>query len=294
MFNNNFNNYMNSNLIGNQMNQNYKTNLNYQKNQINNNSLQHNNYQNNFQIIPNYNKIIAKNQMDNIESIINPIYSINLNYNNNIKNERESNIIKEVDTGQMIIPIKTINKVRKSICKIYYEINNIPNTGTGFFILLNNNLKFLITNYHVISKELLNIIINIEIYNNKKINIKLNNRYYKFYDKMDITIIEIKESDNIIKDIDFLYYDLNYKIGYEQYLNIDIFTLHYPKGEESYSNGKIIEIIKENNEFIHNIKTDYGSSGCPIIIPYSLKLIGIHFGGDESKKKVMDFLLGKY
>ena len=75
MFNNNFNNYMNSNLIGNQMNQNYKTNLNYQKNQINNNSLQHNNYQNNFQIIPNYNKIIAKNQMDNIESIINPIYS---------------------------------------------------------------------------------------------------------------------------------------------------------------------------------------------------------------------------
>jgi hypothetical protein len=279
---------MNSNLIGNQMNQNYKANLNYQKNQINNNSLQQNNYQNNIQIIPNYNqinlnynKIIATNQINNIKSIIN---SINFNYNKKIKNEREYNIIKEVNTGQMIIPIKTINKVRKSICKIYYEINNIPNTGTGFFILLNNNLKFLITNYHVISKELLNIIINIEIYNNKKINIKLNNRYYKFYDKMDITIIEIKESDNIIKDIDFLYYDLNYKIGYEQYLNSDIFTIQYPKGKESYSNGKIIKIIKENNRFMHNIKTDYGSSGCPIIIPYTLKVIEIHIGGDIAQK----------
>ena len=84
---------------------------------------------------------------------------------------------------------------------------------------------------------------------------------------MDITIIEIKESDlvDIIKDIDFLYYDLNYKIGYEQYLNMNAFTLQYQKAEETYENGTIIEIIKNDNKygFIHNIKTDIGSSGCP-------------------------------
>ena len=105
---------------------------------------------------------------------------------------------------------------------------------------------------------------------------------------MDITIIEIKESDlnDIIKDIDYLYYDLNYKNGYEQYLNMNIFTLQYPRGEETYANGKIIEIINNNNKygFLHNIKTDYGASGCPIIIPYTLKVIGIHRGGDLSKK----------
>jgi hypothetical protein len=224
---------------------------------------------------------------NNIQSIIYPknsINSINLNYNNKIKNEREYNIIKEVDTGQMMIPVETIIKVRKSICKIYYEKNNLSNKGTGFFILLNNNFKCLITNYHVISKESTNIIINIEIYNNKKIEIKLNNRYYKFYENNDVTIIEIKESDDIIKDIDFLYYDLNYKIGYEQYLNYDIFTLQYPKGTECYANGKIIKIIKNNNEFWHNIKTDNGSSGCPIIMFSTLKVIGIHRGGDKNLK----------
>ena len=313
---NNYNNYMNSNLkimnnqINNQMimNQNNPI-INYQNIKIYNNNSKQNIYKNNIQIYPNYNQIITpnfnqmkrnnflnihnNNQMNknNFQSIINPINTINSNFNNNqnnkIKNERKSNIINEVDTGQMMIPIDTIIKVRKSICKIFYEINNIPYKGTGFFIILNNYFKCIITNYHVISKDLINIIINIEIYNNKKIKIILNNnRYYKFDENIDISIIEIKESDDIIIDIEFLYYDLNYKIGYEQYLNYDIFTLQYPKGKESYSSGKIIEIIKNNNkyEFMHNIKTDYGSSGCPIIIPYTLKVIGIHKGGDESLK----------
>ena len=79
-----------------------------------------------------------------------------------------------------MIPIDTIIKVRKSVCKIFYEINNLPHKGTGFFVLLNNYFKYIITNYHIISRHLINNDINIELYNKKRIKIKLNNRYYKF------------------------------------------------------------------------------------------------------------------
>ena len=102
---------------------------------------------------------------------------------------------------------------------------------------------------------------NIQIYNNKNINVKLCDRAMEFYENLLITIIEIKESDEIIKDIDFLKYDLNYIDGYEQYLNIDIFALQYPKGEDiCAASGKIIDIFNKY-EFKHNIDTDYGSSG---------------------------------
>ena len=107
-----------------------------------------------------------------------------------------------------MIPFDVIDKIRKSICKISYE-NNI--NGNGFFILLKNSFKSFMTNYHVISE--LNNIINIQTYNNKNININLNNRNLKYYNNLDITIIEIKESDKIIKDNDFLKYDLNYIKG---------------------------------------------------------------------------------
>ena len=310
---NNFNNNMNYNLIGNQMIMNQiNMNNNYYKNSNKvyiNNSPQ--NYSsNNIHINSNYNQIMIPkyNQFNNqnnyynqviipintpnYNQMVSPNYNqmkINSNYNqkNIIIKKEKINIKNEVDTGagQMMIPIETINKTRKSICKIFYEYKKFPYKGTGFFILLNNNFKCLLTNYHVISKDLIDIIINIEIYNNKKIQIILNNnRYYKFYNNIDLTIIEIKESDNIIKDIQFLYYDLNYKTGYEQYLNYDIFTLQYPKGTECYANSKIIKIIKNNNEFWHNIKTDNGSSGCPIIMFSTLKVIGIHRGGDKNLK----------
>ena len=116
---------------------------------------------------------------------------------------------RDIDNGKMI-PFDVTDKTRKSICKISYE-NNI--NRNGFFILLKNSFKSIMTNYHVISQ--LNNIINIQTYNNKNINtnINLNNRNIKYYNNLDITIIEIKESDEIIKDIDFLKYNLNYIKG---------------------------------------------------------------------------------
>ena len=206
----------------------------------------------------------------------------------NIEIKKESNEIKQRVNENCInhatkIPLNIANQVSKSICKIIYKINEDIIQGTGFFMIINYN-KYLLTNYHVINKDLIDKIINIEINNNKKIEMKINNndRDIKFYEYLDITIIEMKESDNIIKDIDFLDYDLNYIKGYEQYRNIDIFSLQYTKKGIEVASGKIIDIIN-NNEFEHSIDTEYGSSGSPIIIPNILKVIGIHKQGDKYK-----------
>ena len=179
------------------------------------------------------------------------------------------------------IPLSIANKVSKSICKINYILNDEKVNGTGFFMIANKQ-KYIIICYHVLGKDLNNLDINIiiEIYNKKTKNIKLSNRDYEFFKKIDITLIEIKESDKILKDINFLDYDSNFSKGYDQYINTDIFTLQYPKDEIEIASGKILEII-DNFEFKHSIDTDYGSSGSPIILPNILKVIGIHKQGDR-------------
>ena len=210
----------------------------------------------------------------------------------NIPNkQKEKSIIYEKDTGNAkMISLDIINKLKKSFCKISYK-NNI--NGVGFFIILNNSFKCIMTNYHVLSENLINNIINIQLYNNKNINILLYNRDIKFYNNLDITIIEIKESDGIIKDINFLDYDLNYIRGYEQYLNIDIFTLQNlrEKGISTLSGN--IKSIYNKFEFIHNINTENISSGSPIILIDNLKVIGIHKGGDKNKKLSYGSFIGE-
>ena len=177
------------------------------------------------------------------------------------------------------IPLSAALKASKSICKIIFEGNNERIEGTGFFIMANYS-KFLITNYHNLNENLNNKIITIEIYNKETIQIIFDSKYCSFYEDIDITILEIKDNYELIKDIDFLDYDLDYKKGYEQYLNKDLFILQYPKNEIEIASGKIIEILN-NNEFKHNLDVEIGSSGSPIILKSSLKVIGIHKEGDQ-------------
>ena len=78
--------------------------------------------------------------------------------------------------------------------------------------------------------------------------------------------------DKKLKGIYFLYYDL----GYEQYLNTDIFILKHPLGGETkYACGKITKIFN-NFEYEHSIDTNSRSSCSPIIFRESLKVIGIN------------------
>ena len=147
----------------------------------------------------------------------------------------------------------------------------------------NCSKKCPITDYHILSEELIYENIKVKLHNNKQKQIKLNKRKIKFFDDLVITMIELKDSDGIIKYVDFLYYDLNYIQGYDQYKNIDIFTIQYPKDEQEVASGKIVEIL-DNFEFKHTIAIERGSSGSPIILSTTIKVIGIHKRGDSFDK----------
>jgi len=190
------------------MRQNYNPILYYPIDQvINNNNLQTNNYLNNYQVNPYVNQIIQNQiKQKEIQTIIKPKNSIvYYNKNNAIDYKNKSNIINEIYAGYGInIAIDNNINTCNKICKLSYVINNIAYYGTGFFVLLYNSFKCILTNYHIISKDLINNFIEIEIYNKNKVKILLDkNRYIKFYDDLDVTIIELKETDEIIKNIDF-------------------------------------------------------------------------------------------
>ena len=181
--------------------------------------------------------------------------------------------IKEVDIN--------LTKVLKSVCKIINE-NKV---GTGFLIKLykdEKELNCLMSNEHVITKEMieLNKIIDIKYnYEEKWIKIKLdeNERYILYNKKMDVTIIEIKKDE--IKDKYFLLPNINNNI---EYINKDIYIVQYPEGNKlSYSEGKIIKI--NNNEIIYDASTKSGSSGSPILLINTIKVIGIHKQGNIRK-----------
>ena len=208
-----------------------------------------------------------------------------------ISKRKNIELIKsEVFTGHKSIPIKILLKMQKSICKITMQITKDKiKFGTGFFLNYSNSLKCLITNYHNINPHSNYENTTIEIWNKKKMKLTLNNRFTKFLDKpRDFAVIEIKESDNIYEYIKFLYYDKNYiDQGYKIYQNADVFTIEHPYGNDaSCSSGKIINI--HEFEFNHNISTDNGSSGCPILLLNNsinlIRVIGIHKNADYSKK----------
>ena len=198
-------------------------------------------------------------------------------------------MIDEAYTDHKPIPIDTTNGISKSVCKIIVQRNKKIINGTGFFIFFSDELKFLVSNYHVISPDLDNEIIELEIWNKKRKKFNLNNRLIKYLKQpKDITAIEIKEKDDVYQDIQFLDFDNNYiKKGYKIYKDADIFSIEYPLGKRAASSsGKIIKI--NNYEFNHNISTDLGSSGSPILLFNDnfnlIHVIGIHKNGDGKNK----------
>ena len=194
---------------------------------------------------------------------------------------------------------KTIlEQMEKYICKI--EIGN--KRGTGFFAKIpfpkkDKTLKVFITNNHIVDEKLLNdknkhILIKIKDDNDyKKIN--LNNKKKYTNKEYDITIIELKDEDeidnylelddNIINDI--LKNDNN-NIDYK---DKTIYIIQYPDGELSVSYG-ILNNISEDKKynFKHKCDTRPGSSGAPIM-SLNNKIIGIHKEGNP-KYNVGSFL----
>ena len=175
-----------------------------------------------------------------------------------------------------------LNKVSRSLCKI--KVKNIR--GTGFLIKINinsnNALFFLMTNEHVIKKELIekNEIITFYYDNGFQFRtIRLDKKERIIMEFMnislDITIVQILQKDNINED-SFLLPSLKYnnlKIGDKIYIP------QYPNNL-NVSEGEILNI--NIYEFSYNASTELGASGSPIILDKTIEVIGIHKqGGDD-------------
>ena len=172
---------------------------------------------------------------------------------------------------------KIINQMKKNIFKICL---NDGSKGTGFFCkipFINENvLNALITNNHVINLEMEKITISIN--NDKEIKvIELNNRIKYTNKEYDITIIEIKEKDNINNYLE-LDENIMKKGSNKLYINNTIYIIQYPGGKQLGVSYGILYKIFEDKEynFNHLCCTEEGSSGSPIINIINNKVIGIH------------------
>jgi len=179
-----------------------------------------------------------------------------------------------------------LEQMERHICKIK---NDKEHQGTGFFCKIpfpdkKNMLSVLITNNHIIDENMLNNKDeNIEIKIKEKEDfqkIYLKNRMNYTSKKFDITIIEIKEEDEIkyyLELDDIILNDILYNHNKNiEYKDKTIYIIQYPKGELSVSYGILNEIFEDiNYEFKHKCSTESGSSGSPIIY-INNKVMGIH------------------
>ena len=191
----------------------------------------------------------------------------------NVKDE-EININSEM--------IKLIEKQKKScICKIK---KNNSKYGTGFFCIIpfennNNKINALITHNKVISE--VDISIGKDIYfsinNNEfkyKITINKSRKVYTENKKYYITIIELKDTDNL-NNISFLELDNSIK-------NLNqIYIIYYLNNYFQHS----IDKIHFNQKLNYITFNKIGDLGCPIINLSNNKVIGINKEINENKNK---------
>ena len=189
-----------------------------------------------------------------------------------------------------------IEQKGKSICKIIKK--EIP-IGTGFLCnIIGHSIttKALITAYHVLGEDDLKLgnIVKITFDNNNE-NIKIikinNQRFIYASEKDDITIIEIIDDDNLKKfnylEIDKNIYNNNSDFN-KEYNNKSICILHYPKGILLAYSDNIIIKIDENYMIYHLCSSEHGSSGAPILLLDTLKVIGIHQGNGYFDKNIFN------
>ena len=224
-----------------------------------------------------------------------------------VNNERKVNNIQEKNSPEYkedmklesikkdsdLVSIEEIGNAVKSLCKIVTP-NKIP---LGFLIKMFRKEKdffCLMTNEHIISKEMIDQKENIIFYydgisEKKEINLNKEERFIKNFKDMgiDATIIEILPKDNIPKKY-FLLTSIEYMNNFDGIIGKEITIIQYPEGKLSYSYGIIKEKIN-NYEFSYKASTKEGSSGNPILLKGTTRVIGIHKGGDD-KQNYGDFI----
>ena len=203
-----------------------------------------------------------------------------------LKSEKNNKIIKEILLNDGAKPqteeeIKELYSYKSAICRIIiYYLNNKGSSGTGFFCEIDdNNIPFkkaLFTNNHILNKESIQVGKEIKFEICKKLyKIKItNNRRVFTNETIDYTCIEILDVDNIEKffRIDDTIFKNKIKL-----IDKEIFILQYLFSQLCHDSGRILNI--KDDIICHNVNTDSGSSGSPLIKRYNNNLvIGIHYG----------------
>ena len=182
---------------------------------------------------------------------------------------------------------------KKNIVKFKFEFEEDSEIeGSGFLckININNNpMPVLITCNHCINSDnYLNRYqyLHISYFLGKEkfhsfLDLKSKRIIYENKD-IDITIVEIKEEDNL--DLfSFLENDNDINLNNPQLNDRKVYLLHYPfkKEDVHYSQG-IIKYIRDNKyQFISKYSTELGSSGSPIIDYKTNLIIGMHQEGSK-------------
>ena len=171
---------------------------------------------------------------------------------------------------------KIIEQIENGICKI----NNKKGKGTGFFCKIMNGNKpeyALITNNHIIDESILKREkeLCVELLNEKKrIELNKNKKIYTSED-YDITIIEIKEKENIdyFLELDEIALKEN-----PQLFNENIYIIQYPCNQYKQKAAVSYGIAKfcNNTNIMYLCSTDSGSSGSPILKLDTHQVIGVH------------------
>ena len=72
-------------------------------------------------------------------------------------------------------------------------------------------------------------------------------------------------------------------------MNKEIYIPQFPGGKLKYSRGMITNI--NNFQITHTASTEFGSSGSPIFLENSTKVIGMHKAGGKNKKENYGILI---
>ena len=191
---------------------------------------------------------------------------------------------------------KIVDQMKYSICRI-----NNHGKCTGFFVKVpykSKILPVLITTNHAINIDdiLSNKNISLYLNNDKTIKeLKLDDNRLKYTnEKLDITIIEIKENEDKL-NVKYLelddelinYFKQNNKESRDylnnSYLNESIYILNKTKDKDIFvSYGKLL--YTNNSDIIYNCNIKEEASFSPILLLYNQKLIGIHCGNSKQYK----------